>query len=258
MLSSLSSFLTIPTPSLATPPVPKVSTFSLATPSVSLSYTPAVAAAAAPTSAGTTTGLDASTHSGQATYYGGNVSGGMCSFSTYKLPSSLFGTALSDSNWANAQLCGACVKVSSGGKTVTAMIVDQCPGCGSNHLDLFPDAFSSLANPSAGIIDVSWTLTPCGITSPIVLKNKSGTSKFWFSMQVMNANVPVKTLEVSTDGGKSWKGTTRQDYNYFENASGFGVDSVTVRVTSVTGESTVVQNVGTTSEASFTGPGNFS
>jgi expansin len=47
--------------------------------------------------------------SGQATYYGGNVKGGMCSFSTYSLPSGLYGTALSDSNWDNAGNCGGCV-----------------------------------------------------------------------------------------------------------------------------------------------------
>ena len=40
--------------------------------------------------------------SGQATFYGGNVQGGTCSFSTYTLPAGLYGTALSDSNWANS------------------------------------------------------------------------------------------------------------------------------------------------------------
>lgn len=63
--------------------------------------------------------------SGQATYYGGNVHGGACSFSTYTLPSGLFGTALSDSNWSNAANCGGCVAVTHGGKTVTAMVREE-------------------------------------------------------------------------------------------------------------------------------------
>lgn len=63
--------------------------------------------------------------SGEATYYGGNVHGGTCSFSTYSLPSGLYGTALSDSNWDTAGNCGGCVKVNHGGKSITAMIVDQ-------------------------------------------------------------------------------------------------------------------------------------
>ena len=62
---------------------------------------------------------------GQATYYGGNVHGGTCSFSTFNLPSGLYGTALSDSNWNTAANCGGCVKVNHGGKSITAMIVDQ-------------------------------------------------------------------------------------------------------------------------------------
>jgi len=59
---------------------------------------------------------------GQATFYGGNVQGGACSFSTYTLTSGLQGTALSDSNWDTAGNCGGCVAVSKGGKTVTAMV----------------------------------------------------------------------------------------------------------------------------------------
>jgi expansin (peptidoglycan-binding protein) len=196
---------------------------------------------------------------GEATTYGGNVDGGMCSFTGYTIPSGIFGTALSDSNWAGAAACGACVSVKGpDGDVITAMVrqifltswtqltesqvVDQCPGCGSNHLDLFPDAYAELA-PSPGIIPVSWNFVPCGITSPIQLKNKEGTSKFWFSMQVRNANVRVSKLEVSTDSGKTWKATTRQPYNYFENSSGFGTDTVDVKITSIDGKTVTVKSV---------------
>ena len=60
---------------------------------------------------------------GEATFYGGNVAGGACSFSTYTLPSSLFGTALSDSNWDDAAECGACISVTGpDGNAITAMV----------------------------------------------------------------------------------------------------------------------------------------
>jgi expansin (peptidoglycan-binding protein) len=107
------------------------------------------------------------------------------------------------------------------------------------------------------VINVSWDYVPCGITSPIVLKNKSGTSKFWFSMQVMNANVGVSKLEVSTDGGASWKATTRQQYNFFENSAGFGADSVDVKVTSTNGKTVVVKGVSVASGSLKTAGGNF-
>ena len=62
--------------------------------------------------------------SGQATFYGGNVKGGMCSFSTYTLPAGLYGTALSDSNWDTAGQCGGCVQATDTKtkKSVVAMV----------------------------------------------------------------------------------------------------------------------------------------
>jgi expansin (peptidoglycan-binding protein) len=223
----------------------------------------ASSAAAAPsaypiTRKATAAATSANTKSGQATFYGGNVSGGMCSFTGYTIPAGIYGTALSDANWDSAANCGSCVSVTGpSGTKVTAMIVDQCPGCGTNHLDLFPDAFAKLAAPSKGEIDVTWNIVPCGITSPIVLKNKEGTSKFWFSMQVMNSNVPISKLEVSVDGGKTWKATTRKDYNFFENPAGFGADSVDVKVTSTSGSAIVVKSVSIAPKSTKTGPSNF-
>lgn len=138
------------------------------------------------------------------------------------------------------------------------MIVDQCPGCGTNHLDLFQNAFSELAELSVGVIPVTWDIVPCGITSPIVLKNKEGTSPYWFSMQVQNSNIPVKSLEVSTDGGNTWQQTQRQDYNYFQNASGFGTQTVDVKVTSSSGESIIVKDVSIAAQSTKTAASNFS
>jgi hypothetical protein len=61
--------------------------------------------------------------SGEATFYGGNVAGGTCSFSGYTLPSGLFGTAFSGAAWNNAAECGACVSVTGPkGNTIKAMV----------------------------------------------------------------------------------------------------------------------------------------
>lgn len=72
---------------------------------------------------------------GEATFYGGNTSGGMCSFTGYTIPAGVYGTALSDSNWGGASACGQCVSVTGpDGNKITAMVTDQCPGCGSSTL----------------------------------------------------------------------------------------------------------------------------
>lgn len=74
----------------------------------------------------------------------------------------------------------------------------------------------------------------------------------------MNSNIAVSKLEVSTDGGSSWKATTRQPYNFFENSSGFGTSSVDVKVTATNGKSIIVKNVGVSSGATKTAESNFS
>ncbi|CAD6447903.1 f5a762c2-5399-49a2-965f-211a76cab4dd [Sclerotinia trifoliorum] len=181
---------------------------------------------------------------GQATSYGGNTNGGACSFSTYTLPSNILGTAVSDSNWSTAANCGRCVSVTGpSGNSITAMITDECPGCGTNHLDLYQNAFTKLASLSVGIINVSWNYVPCPITTPLQVHLKEGVSAYWFSMQVVNAAEGVSKLEVSTDGSKTWKSTTRTTYNFFENSSGFGTTSVDVKVTGLSGGTVIIKNV---------------
>lgn len=135
--------------------------------------------------------------------------------------------------------------------------MDQCNECDLGHLDLFEDAFKALSPSSSDPLATSYTWVECGITSPIVLHNKSGTSAHWFSMQVLNANEPVAKLEVSTDGGKSWKPTQRREYNFFEESSGFGTETVTVRVTSNSGKTIEVAKVPVTPDFEVKASKNF-
>ncbi|KAF2253651.1 carbohydrate-binding module family 63 protein [Trematosphaeria pertusa] len=217
----------------------------------------APATPSAPAASDDSVDSEAASISGTATFYGGNIAGGHCSFSGYTLPSGIFGTAYGG-NW-DASECGACVSVTGpNGNSIKAMIVDQCPECDASHLDLFQNAFTQLAPASKGVIDISYAIVPCGITSPIILKNKEGTSPYWFSMQVMNSNVAISKFEVSTDGGSTWKATTRQPYNFFENASGFGTNTVDVKVTSVNGQSITVKGVSVAASSTKTASSNFS
>ncbi|KAF5022481.1 hypothetical protein F66182_5453 [Fusarium sp. NRRL 66182] len=195
--------------------------------------------------------------SGTSTHYGGNVAGGNCGFVGYTIPSGLYGTAFSGSNWNTAGVCGNCIEVTGPtGRTIKAMIVDKCPECARGHLDLFENAFSAVGGVN-GLVNTRWRSISCDITSPLVLRNKEGTSQWWFSMQVRNSNLPVTRLDVSTDGGRTWVGTTRMDYNFFENPSGFRVNTVDVRVTSSTGSTIIVRNVNMNPSTEFRAGSNF-
>jgi len=68
------------------------------------------------------------------------------------------------------------------------MIVDKCPGCGVDHLDLFQNAFAELAPMTKGVIDVNWEHVDCPISSPLQVHLQSGASEWWFSAQVINAD----------------------------------------------------------------------
>ncbi|KAF4556812.1 Hypothetical protein D9617_1g086940 [Elsinoe fawcettii] len=197
--------------------------------------------------------------SARGTFYGGNVQGGTCSFSTYTLPSGIYGTALSGASWASSANCGGCVSVTGpNGKTITAMIVDQCPECPANGLDLFQNGFAQLADISKGIISLNWKYVACPITSPLQIHLKSGVSQYWFSAQVVNGKRRTTKLEVSTDAGKTYKAVSnRQTYNFFELSSGVGKTSAWIRVTSETGSQVVVKDVPMTSDKIVTAGGNY-
>ena len=237
------------------------SVLAVSTPSAPVQYPPAAGTSSSAVAKPTDAPYSPATgpKKGEATFYTPDLAKDMCSFIGYTLPSGIFGTALSDSNWEGGAECGVCVSVTGPkGNKITAMIVDECPGCGPNHLDLFPEAFAKLEDPSKGVIPVSWDIVPCGITTPITLKNKDGTSKYWFAMQVINANVPISKLEVSIDGGVNWKSTTRKPYNFFEQESGFGTDTVDVKVTSTNGQSIIVRDVSIAASSTKAASSNFS
>jgi hypothetical protein len=77
-------------------------------------------------SSSATSSTSSNSNSGEATFYGGNVSGGTCSFTGYSLPSTLFGTALSLERWDDAANCGRCVSVTGpNGNSVKAMVSES-------------------------------------------------------------------------------------------------------------------------------------
>lgn len=136
-------------------------------------------------------------------------------------------------------------------------VVDQCPECDAGHLDLFQNAFAQLDDISKGIIPITWDFVNCPITTPLQVRNKEGTSPYWFSMQVINANKRVESLHFSTNGGATWIATVRQFYNYFEYSAGSRTSVVDVKVTSINGDVVIVKNVAIGGSIKATASSNF-
>ncbi|KAH7341133.1 RlpA-like double-psi beta-barrel-protein domain-containing protein-containing protein [Rhizoctonia solani] len=59
-------------------------------------------------------------------------------------------------------MCGKTITVKNtkNGKSTTAKVMDLCPSCGSNNVDLSPAAFKKLGSLSAGVLSISWSVSP--------------------------------------------------------------------------------------------------
>ncbi|XP_059440102.1 EG45-like domain containing protein [Corylus avellana] len=100
---------------------------------------------------------------------------GTATFYTVYVPSACYGyedqgvmiAAVSDALWENGAACGRMYSVTCTGPTnqgvpqpcrgtVTVKVVDRCPGCDANNIDLSQEAFSAIADPNAGKINIDY------------------------------------------------------------------------------------------------------
>ncbi|RYC64836.1 hypothetical protein CHU98_g1341 [Xylaria longipes] len=61
--------------------------------------------------------------------------------------------ALSPSKSGN---CGKSIRIHYQDKSTTAKVVDKCPGCAAEAIDVSPSVFSKLANQDQGRVKVTW------------------------------------------------------------------------------------------------------
>ncbi|KAI0848032.1 RlpA-like double-psi beta-barrel-protein domain-containing protein-containing protein [Daldinia vernicosa] len=52
--------------------------------------------------------------------------------------------------------CGRTINISYNGKTASATIVDECPGCPVGSIDVSPVVFEQLESLDAGRVQVTW------------------------------------------------------------------------------------------------------
>ncbi|KAG0272231.1 hypothetical protein BGZ95_012028 [Linnemannia exigua] len=66
--------------------------------------------------------------------------------------------AMNEAQMGGTSMCGKTVRISSGGKSVTARVTDTCPSqyCNSGSLDLSQAVFQKLAPLGAGVISITW------------------------------------------------------------------------------------------------------
>jgi expansin (peptidoglycan-binding protein) len=168
---------------------------------------------------------------GKATWYNADGSGN-CSFP--KRSSPVLVAAMNESQYGNADFCGACLRVKGPKGTVLVEVVDRCPGCKPGQLDLSKDAFSRIADLRTGVISIEWQAVACESKAPMQYYYKDGTSQWWTALQVRRHRYPITKLEVQKSG--QWVSLKRERYNFFVDAKGFGKQSVRIRIHAQNGQ----------------------
>lgn len=172
---------------------------------------------------------------GIATFYDADGSGN-CSFD--RTPNDLDVAALSVPEYDKSASCGACLRVKGPKGEVTVRVVDSCPPCAQNNVnvDLSASAFAKLADPAKGRIPITYQLVSCKVSGNVAYHFKDGSSQYWTAIQVRNHKVPITRLEYKR--GSSYVAMKRETYNYFVAASGVGDQSkgLVLRLTSADGQ----------------------
>jgi expansin (peptidoglycan-binding protein) len=174
-------------------------------------------------------------HNGVATFYDSN-GGGACSYDPGPDPLT---AAMNWADYEDSKACGAHVLVrAANGASLTVRITNLCPApCRVGQLDLSAEAFARLAAPSLGEIPITWTLVSPATQKGISVRYKTGSSRHWCAIQVIDHRNPVARLEVQSGG--QWKQLSRTDYNYFLSENGSGCGGA-IAVTDIHGQRLVV------------------
>lgn len=192
------------------------------------------AACAAPPAAGTT-------HRGKATFYTLGGGGGNCSYDGPPVDG-LF-VALGPQQYADAAACGGYLDVTGPKGRVRVKIIDQCPECPAEHIDLSAAAFRKIADPVQGVASVTFrAVANPPLPGPLTFRVKEGASRYWFALRVDNTGNPLAAVRAKTAGG-AFRNLARTDYNYWLADSGLGPGPFTIEVTDVRGNTATVGGV---------------
>ena len=183
---------------------------------------------------------DGPIYSGDGTDYGDGNGGGNCLFPKEEYYKDKMYAAINNAQYNQDYGCGLCALVvtdESPKNAIRVRMIDQCPECAKGSLDFSDTAWKALTSISPGRIKITWSVIPCDIDvgsypalvtdSKVKFKFKSGSTQYWWQVQVFNTKYPVAKLEVKN--GSSYVSMTHKDYNYWGDAS--ALPPFTFRVT---------------------------
>jgi expansin (peptidoglycan-binding protein) len=193
------------------------------------------AAAAQPPAAGA--------RAGQATYYTLAPGAGNCSYIDPP-PDKLY-VALSPADYSAAARCGGYLDVTGPNGTVRVKIVDQCPECAADHLDLSEQAFARIGAIREGVISITYrTVRNPVLPGPLSVRVKDGSSQYWLALLIIDHGNPLSVVEIRR--GSGWRTLEHADFNYWIAEGGVGTGPFTLRVTDNANHQVVVDGIALT------------
>ncbi|MEM6930670.1 MAG: RlpA-like double-psi beta-barrel domain-containing protein, partial [Myxococcota bacterium] len=162
---------------------------------------------------------------GRATFYGGNPDGNACRWAAAdETPNyGTFYAAAGADAWASGFGCGDVYEVVCTGpyvptspvvgtcaaiSGVRVVVVDQCPECASNHLDLVTEPFAALWDGEAGVVGqlaIELRRVEGDFGVPASVDMASGSSPFWFGFTLRYSNRRVLDIEWQHANDSTWR-----------------------------------------------------
>ena len=199
---------------------------------------------------------DGPIYTGDGTAYGDGFGGGNCLFPKQEFYSDLMYAAINQDQYVSDLGCGLCavaVSTSNPFKPIRVRIIDRCPECAHGSLDFSDKAFKAMTNMNPARVKIAWALIPCDVEvagypalvkpkSNIKFQFKSGSSQWWFQVQIFNTRYPVAKVEVQANG--NYLPLSREMHNYWAKPSGdVGAAPYTFRVTLADSSVIIADNV---------------
>jgi hypothetical protein len=176
---------------------------------------------------------------------GGNPAGaGICAFPNSELPGAprVYAAIEPGLMVPPASLCGACLRVSYGAKSVEVTLIDVIepnPLAHGHTLSIDLEG-RRLLSPGDQNLDVEFSIVPCTGVGSIRLKFASADDP---SVLVLDHRNPLASVRLSTPGVSV--ALVRQSYNYWQPPSGFSMngDLVSLTLVDTAGNELSVPNV---------------
>jgi expansin (peptidoglycan-binding protein) len=146
--------------------------------------------------------------------------------------------SLSAARYQGGALCGAYLDVTGPRGSVEAEIVDMCPGCAPDQLDLSRAAFARVQSTPAGTAPVSYQVArDPALPAPLAVRIGPGSNAGAFAIQVLNHGNPLTGVRVN---GRAL--SLRPD-GYWIASTGAGSGPFDIRVTDTLGHDAVLTGI---------------